>query len=201
MENNKISMDEKKLLLKGYNHRLNNDLQALLAFIKLQRRFDVDDDEIINSACVTIASISAVQNMIYNTEDSLNKISVGEFFEEFIKIINEYYSKFNINFSYELKTNLLLNPKKVFHLMFLINEMINLSLNFSFNDEIEGKIGWNLQKDGEECVLQYSDNGSGIKETISGTDYRAMLFGQLIKQIDGNLESSDDNNISIRFNQ
>lgn len=196
-----INMDEKKLLLKGYNHRLNNDLQALLAFIKLQKRFGVDKDEIINSSCVTIASISSIQNMIYKTEDSENKISIGESFEEFTKIINEYYSTSNIKFSYELKTDFLSNPKKVYHIIFLINEMINLSMDFSFNDESERKISWNIHKEGEECVLQYSDNGSGIKETISGSDYRAMLFGQLVKQIDGNLESSDDSNISIRFNQ
>ena len=159
-----ISTDEKKHLLKEYNHRLNNDLQALLAFIKLQRRFDVDDDEIINSSFVTIASISAIQNMIYNTENSENKISIREFSEEFTKIINEHYAKFNIKFSYEIKTDFLLNPKKVFHLMFLLNEMINLTIHYSLNEEKDGKIIWNIQKEGDECVLHYCDNGMGIKK-------------------------------------
>ena len=50
MENTNLSPDEKRSLLKEYNHRINNDLQALLAFIKLQRRFGIDNDEIINSS-------------------------------------------------------------------------------------------------------------------------------------------------------
>ena len=85
--------------------------------------------------------------------------------------------------------------------MFLLNEMINFSIDFSLNDNLEKKISFNLEKTGEECLLTYSDNGSGIKDTISESNSRNLLFEQLIKQIDGTLESSDENSIvSIKFN-
>lgn len=200
MENTNLSPDEKRSLLKEYNHRINNDLQALLAFIKLQRRFGIDNDEIINSSCVSIASISAIQNMMYDTDDDKNYISTRGFFEDFIKILNEYYSKFNIQFSNEIKTDFYIHPKKMFHLMFLINEMINLSINFSFEESTQNQISFNLEKNEDKCLLTYSDNGSGIKETISESSRRTVLFEQLIKQIDGTLESSDSNSIiSIEF--
>ena len=64
MENANFNPDEKRLLLKDYNHRLNNDLQAVLAFIKLKKRFGIDDDEIVTFSCVSIASLSAIQNLI-----------------------------------------------------------------------------------------------------------------------------------------
>lgn len=84
--------------------------------------------------------------------------------------------------------------------MFLINEMINLSLDFSFKENDEKKINFNLEKNGEECSLIYSDNGSGFKESLKESDFRNLLFDQLVKQIDGNLESSDNNSIvSIKF--
>ena len=195
-----LNHEEKKLLLKDYNHRINNDLQALLAFIKLQRRFGIDKDEIINSSCVTVASISAIQNIMYNTEHEENFISINEFCEEFMRILNEYYSEFNIGFSYEIENDFYIRSKKVFHFMFLINEMINLSLNFSFKENDEKKINFNLEKNGEECSLIYSDNGSGFKESLKESDFRNLLFDQLVKQIDGNIESSDNNSIvSINF--
>lgn len=41
MENANFNPDEKRLLLKDYNHRLNNDLQAVLAFIKLKKDLEL----------------------------------------------------------------------------------------------------------------------------------------------------------------
>lgn len=201
MENVNLDSDEKRLLLKEYNHRVNNDLQVLLAFIKLQKRLGIDKDEIINSSCISIASISLIQNMMYKTDNSKNYISIDEFINDYIIILNDNYSEFNIDFYNEIENDFIMNPKKVFHIMFLLNEMINFSIDFSLNDNLEKKISFNLEKTGEECLLTYSDNGSGIKDTISESNSRNLLFEQLIKQIDGTLESSDENSIvSIKFN-
>lgn len=195
-----INPDEKRLILKDFNHRINNDLQALLAFIKLKRRFEIDEGEIINFSCVSIASISAIQNLMYSSNHEENYISAHGFFEEFIKILNDHYSKFNIGFSNEMESDFQMNPKKMFHIMLLINEMINISIDFSFDMTSDNKISFNLEKHGDECLLTYSDTGSGIKEKVSESDLRTVLFEQMIKQIDGTLESSDDNStISIKF--
>ena len=105
MENSNLTSDEKRLILKDYNHRLNNDLQALLAFIKLKKRFEIDNDEIINFSYVSIASISAIQNMMYYADNEDNLISVNGFFEDFIKILNDYYFKSNIQFSNEIEND------------------------------------------------------------------------------------------------
>ena len=196
---NWLTPDEKRLLLKNFNHRLNNDLQEVLALIKLKKRFNIDKDEIINFSCVSIASMSSIQNLMYNTNHESDYISTSEFFDDFVKILNDYYSKSNIEFSNEIE-DFYASPKKVFQLMLLVNEMVSLSLDFSFNEDLEKKISFNLEKIGEEGLLTYSDNGSGIKEIISGSDIRAVLFEQLIKQIDGTLESSDsDSVISVKF--
>ena len=194
-----LSPDEKRLLLKKYNHRLNNDIQALLAFIKLQKRFGIDNDEIINSSCVTIASISSIQNMIYRTDNEENLISINDFFVDFMKIINDYYSAFNIIFFNETEKDFYLDSKKVFQIMFLINELINFSINFSFKDNNEHKITFNLEKKGDGCLLTYSDNGSGIKEKVSESNNRTILLEQSIKQIDGTLDYSNNNIITINF--
>lgn len=191
--------DEKRLILKEYNHRLNNDLQSLLAFIKIQRRFEIADDEILNFTSISIASISAIQNLMYDA-DGENLISTTGFFENFIKILNDQFSKTDTIFSFEIKEDFLLNPKLMFELMFLINELVNQSFAFSFEDDSQNRISFRLEKIEDECLLTYSDNGSGIKDVISESDIRGLLFDQLLKQIDATLESSDDNStISIKF--
>lgn len=199
MENeSNLNSDEKRALLKKYNHRINNDLQALLGFIKLQNRFGIDKDEIITSSCVSLASMSVIQNLMYKTDEGEDLISANEFFEDFVKILNEYYP--GIGFSSEIEENLDMNPKKLFHLMFLINEMTNLSTDFSFEGDAGNEISFKIERNGEECLLTYSDNGSGISETVSESSMRTLLFQQLIKQIDGNLQDPDDNStVPIEF--
>ena len=193
-----IESDERRLILKEYNHGLNNDLQALLAFIKLQKRFGIDSAKIINFSYVSIASISAIQNQMYNSEDAESKIGADEFFREFIKILEDYYAKANVIFSYEIENDFLMNPKKMFHLMLLLNEMVNLSLDGA-EDALEKKISFNLEKTGDECILNYSDNGLKIKDNLSESDINKILFDQLVKQMEGSLESSGEDSLSIKF--
>lgn len=198
MENINVKPDEKRLLLKDYNHRINNDLQALLAFIKLQKRFGIDDGEIVNFTCVSIASISSIQNLMYYSHSDENLISVSGFFEDFVKILDDHYSKYNVRFSNKNENDFQMMPKKIFHLMFLASEIVNLSIA-SFKDDLDHEISFHIEKIGDECLFTYLD-GSDIKLTMSQSDSRNILIEQLIKQIGGTLQSDDDSIISIKFN-
>ena len=194
---NNLNSNEKKILLKEFNHELNNNLQFLLAFIKLQKRFGIDDDEIINSTCVSIASISLIQNKKYNLD---GLILIKDFFKDYLGILNEYYSKFNIDFSIEIEEDFYLKTKKLFHLISLINELINLSIDYTFNNSIENKISINIKRNLDDGLLVYSDSGLGIKKFLSSSNLRKSLIEQLIKQIDGSLEFSDDDSLfTIKF--
>ncbi|WP_407375365.1 histidine kinase dimerization/phosphoacceptor domain -containing protein [Methanobrevibacter sp.] len=191
MENANLNPDERRAVLKQFNHRINNDLQALLAFIKLKQRFGVDNAEILNFSSVSIASISAIQNQMYYADDE-SEISAGEFLNEFKKVLDDNYSRSNVEFSYNIKSDFSMHPKTIFHMMFLLNEMVSLTLS---TGECT-KIGFELEKNENDCILTYSD--TGIKETLSGSDMRKLLFEQSLKQIRGIL-LSDNPVISIRF--
>lgn len=197
---NNLNSNEKKILLKEFNHELNNNLQFLLAFIKLQKRFGIDDDEIINSTCVSIASISLIQNKKYNLDNEDGLILIKDFFKDYLGILNEYYSKFNIDFSIEIEEDFYSKTKKLFHLISLINELINLSIDYTFNNSIENKISINIKRNLDDGLLVYSDSGLGIKKFLSSSNLRNSLIEQLIKQIDGSLEFSDDDSLfTIKF--
>lgn len=197
---NNLNSNEKKILLKEFNHELNNNLQFLLAFIKLQKRFGIDNNEIINSTCVSIASISLIQNKKYNLDNEDGLILIKDFFKDYLGILNEYYSKFNIDFSIEIEEDFYLKTKKLFHLISLINELINLSIDYTFNNSIENKISINIKRNLDDGLLVYSDSGLGIKKFLSSSNLRNSLIEQLIKQIDGSLEFSDDDSLfTIKF--
>lgn len=189
--------DEKRAVLKKFNHRLNNDIQALLAFMKLQKRFGIDDEEIVNFSYVSIASVSAIQNLMYYSDDGL--VGSGEFFGEFIKILNDHYIRSGIAFSNESEADVRIKPKETFHLMMLLNEMIDLSMEFSFSEVSSKKITFKTEEVDGGCLLTYSDNGSGIAPVLSESKMRKILFDQLVNQIDGTAEYPDDNTVSIRF--
>lgn len=197
---NNLNSNEKKILLKEFNHELNNNLQFLLAFIKLQKRFGIDNNEIINSTCVSIASISLIQNKKCNLDNEDGLILIKDFFKDYLGILNEYYSKFNIDFSIEIEDDFYLKTKKLFHLISLINELINLSIDYTFNNSIDNKIIINIKRNLDDGLLVYSDSGLGIKKFLSSSNLRKSLIEQLIKQIDGSLEFSDDDSLfTIKF--
>ena len=187
--------DEKRQVLRDFNHRINNDLNALLAFIKLQRRFEMDEGQIITSSCVVIASISTIQNMMYGSDDAENRISVAESFNEFKKILNDYY---DVQFTAQVEGDFSMNPKKMFHLLFLINEMVSLSNDISFNGAGDDRIDFRIEQNGGECILIYSDNGKSIGDAISKPDKRTILFEQLKKQIDATLDVNDSD-VCVKF--
>lgn len=195
-----MDADEKRLVLKDFNHRLNNDLQALLAFIKLQKRFGIDADEIIGFSYVSTASVSAIQNLMYYSNHEENFISTENFFNEFIKILNDYYARSGIEFVNESGEDFAIHPKKAFHLMLLINQMICLSVSSSLDGASDKHISFDLKKSGDECHLKYSDSGSGIGAVFGESEIHAMLFDQLVKQIEGTRNATDDDsNVSISF--
>ena len=181
-----MNQDEKRSLLREYNHRINNDLQALLAFIKLKRRFGVDNDEILNFSCVSISSVSAIQNMMYDSDDDESRIGTRGFFESLKKILDDHYARSNVQFINETTEDFLMNPKKMFHIMFLVNEMVAMSV-----DEAT-QISFGIEKDGDDAIINYSCDASmaGCGENI--------FFEQMIKQIDASPEYGDSS-VSIKF--
>ena len=178
--------DEKRSLLREYTHRINNDLQALLAFIKLKRRFGVDSEEIINFSCVSISSVSAIQNMMYDSDDDENRISARGFFKSLKKILDDHYARSNVRFVNETSEDFIINPKKMFHIMFLVNEMVAMSVGDA------SEINFGLERDGDEVILNYSSDTSmdGCGENI--------FFEQMIKQIDA-IPEYGNSTVSIRF--
>ena len=57
-----------------------------------------------------------------------------------------------------------------------------------------------MKKSGDECHLKYSDSGSGISGVFGESEIHAMLFDQLVKQIDGSQNpSGEDSAVSIIF--
>lgn len=190
-----LSGDEKREVIKKFNHRLNNDLQALMAFMKLQKRFGIDDEEIVNFSYVSIASISAIQNLMYNSKDDL--ICTRDFLNEFLKILNDHYMREGIAFSNDSEDDIRISPKAMFHLMMLLNEMIDLSFEFSFEGVTDKKISFRVEENGDECLLTYSDNGSGISQPLKDSEMRMLLFDQLVHQIDGTSEFVNCNTVSV----
>lgn len=79
-----------------------------------------------------------------------------------------------------------------------LEDLGNLSINFSFENDLENKISFNLEKTYDECLFNYFDNGFGIKEVISESSSRTIFVNQLIKQIEGTVQSHETF-ISIRF--
>ena len=77
----------------------------------------MDNDEILNFSCVSISSVSAIQNMMYDSDDDESRIGTAGFFESLKKILDDHYARSNVRFTNETADDFLMNPKKMFHIV------------------------------------------------------------------------------------
>lgn len=74
----------------------------------------MDNDEILNFSCVSISSVSAIQNMMYDSDDDESRIGTAGFFKNLKKILDDHYARSNVQFINETTEDFLMNPKRCF---------------------------------------------------------------------------------------
>lgn len=191
---NEMSSD-KDVLLKEVHHRVKNNLQILASLIRLQERFGIDPEEIVNSMQLSISSMALIHEKMYS-DKHFGDILASSFFESFKKNAEDLYGNMGIEFGFDVEEELYLSGNTITPLLLIENELIINSVKYAFPDNFEGekKIYSQLKTSTygtkHRGILFYHDTGVGIeKEEKKGNgNLGTMLLESLISQIDGEYE-------------
>lgn len=197
-------IEKQEVVLKECHHRIKNNLQILNGLIKLQKRFGLNHDEIINSTMVSISSIALIHKNMYSNDWDNDFVLVSDFFNDFMSSIDEFYGKLDINFSLDIKNDVSIHENKLSNLAIILNELIVNSIKYAFNESNndEDKISIMTYCEEGYFIFVYEDNGVGISEdSNSGTHLGFILIESIVNQIDGEykLISSDGFKFSVKF--
>lgn len=195
----KISLDEKKALLKEIHHRVKNNMALVSALLELQEQTSVDDkdQETFKTARSRIKSMALAHEALYQNE-SLSNLSLKAYIKQISQLTHRSFTnkESDINLKFDLEDTRLEMSKSI-PLGLIINEILINAHKHAFDDKENGYIKLGSSIRNNEVSIFISDNGVGMPENHNQmhTDSLGMtLIKKFSKQLkaDLSIESAED---------
>jgi len=191
--------ETQKALLREVNHRVKNNLTAILGLFSIEqaRTENKAYSAFINKFKGRISGLSAIHSLL--SESGWLSLNITHLCEQTIKasiscIPNSNFINFNVSHS-----TIKINTNQAHHLTLIINELITNSLQYGQNNKHEIRINVDIKKDKENVIITYRDTGKGYPKELIERDFSNTGVGfELIKGIvthslNGELQIYNDN--------
>ncbi|MBD3792370.1 MAG: hypothetical protein IE918_09575 [Campylobacterales bacterium] len=201
------ALQNKDTLLQEVHHRVKNNLQIILAMIRLQNN-DIEDpytkrtfEELENR----INAIAKTYSMLIENND-LENVDMEEYISILVTDLQYslphalHYNTSNIRIDTDI--DVILPLRQAVYIGIIINELITNSYKHAFSKEDSGEITIILKQHHEYYQLDYLDNGKGFDASLSHNSLGLKLIKSLISnQLDGKLilTSNAHTHYLIRF--
>ncbi len=206
-ENALIEADKSKtILFQEVHHRVKNNLQLIISFINLEKKFYKDNPEqIIQVTENRISSLALIHEKIYN-EDDMSYLEVNSFIDDLDDNLLVFSLHDDIEFKRIIDEDLRLSVDVMTPLSLIINELTTNSFKYAFDDEFVGKkeICKSFQlieeENGVYCEFKYSDNGKGLPEGYDINTSNSLgwtIIKSLSGQLDGEYMLFNDNGLNF----
>ena len=185
---------EKVLLLQEVHHRIKNNMSTIMSLLALQAG-TTDDQSIISAledARSRVQSMMVLYDKLYRSE-SMNELSLKEYLPP---LVYEIAAMFPGSERISVETfidEILLEPKKLFPLGIIVNELTTNSMKHAFTGRECGEITVSASSEHGRIMLTIQDNGIGFPESIhpdgSGKSggFGIRLVGILVNQLNGSI--------------
>ncbi|AXV17112.1 hypothetical protein CYG48_16290 [Neorhizobium sp. SOG26] len=173
------ALERNRFLLREIHHRVKNNLQAVLALIRLQP-MPVEAREDMSRR---VAAMIAVHEQIYRT-DQFERVEVAPYAE---RLVREIASSYDLPVAIELKLEpLTVDREQALPLGMIINEVVSNAFKYAFAGRTDGRLGVELHQDGDDFRLVIRDNGPGMDVTAEASGgMGSRLIASFVRQIGG----------------
>lgn len=204
-----IAIEETRLvgssaLLQESHHRIKNNLQAIISFIILQKKFiDLNEKEKINQILddiiARIKSIAAIHDLLARKKDYNSILNINYLIE---KVINYLNIDSRINFNLNLE-DILIPYNKATSIAIVINEIVSNSLKHAFNEKSTGTIEIKCIRKNKYIYITIADNGIGIEEDFEIKNNKSLGLS-IVKMIvehefKGDIDFVSDNGTRVKI--
>ena len=191
------SINEKDLLYKELNHRVKNNLQMILALIKLQ----ISKTKVSHTKGeleVTKHRINSISTLYekLNINSAEHNLSTLEYTQSIVQSFSPNFSK-DIDVIYDIQYNL--NVDSLVHFGLIINELVTNAMKYAFKESTQSdkQIRISLKKYDNIIVLAIEDNGVGYQEKRKGSLGLEIVNTLVTKQLLGNINIQSHNGTKI----
>jgi two-component sensor histidine kinase len=192
LEEQRILVRDKEILLKEIHHRVKNNLQIMSSLLNLQADSTKDPRlrELLNESKNRIRSMALVHERLYQSSD-MAYINYDEYLRKLLSHLARSYDRDDIRFVIDTG-NVLLNINAAITCGLIVNEIVSNALKHAFPGKREGTIRIRLKlQENMDATLVIHDDGVGIPPEIelkSPPTLGLQLIAELIEQIEGTLE-------------
>ena len=194
----KVKAEERKVLLKDLNHRVQNNMQTILSFITLQRDevLDKNTDHILTSLENRILATSELYALLEVKGES----SIVDIRKYFFSITDNLQKSFKRNeITVEINSIVSMNSEYAKYCGLIVNETVTNSFKYAFKHTKSGKIKIELEEKEKHYFLSISDNGSGFKEKFKNSSGMNILDTLVSIQLEGTLNIKQENGTKIEI--
>jgi len=161
----KKQADDLKTLMKEVHHRVKNNLQLIVAMLRMQHRTIEDKaaiEALVNSEN-RLHAIAVVHEKLYKSEN-ISSVLLKDYLQELIGELDKQFQ--NASKPIQLKiidnTNFATNLEKAIPIGLIVNELVTNSLKHAFTNLEQGQINLEISRIDNKYQLSIKDNGKGL---------------------------------------
>jgi PAS domain S-box-containing protein len=193
---------------KEIHHRVKNNLQVISSLLFLEAE-NFKDKEIVEAFLDSrnrVRSMALIHEELYQSGD-MSTIDFADYTQNLLDFLKKSYfmgsKEIKLNSKIE---NAYLNMDTAIPLGMIINELVSNSLKHGFPHTTKGNVNVTLCLDGNEFILEITDDGIGFPENIDFRQTNSLglqLVTTLVDQINGTieLERNGGTSFKIRFRE
>ena len=188
-----------KVLMKEVHHRVKNNLQLVVAMLRMQHRAIEDKaaiEALVNSEN-RLHAIAVVHEKLYKSEN-VSSVLLKDFLQELIDVFaKQYYNASKpVQFKILDNTNISTTLDTAIPIGLIVNELVTNSLKHAFTNLEQGQINLEISRIDNKYQLSIKDNGKGLPNGKLGENPKSLglrLVKLFAEQLDGTLQYSNNN--------
>jgi len=181
---------QKDLLMGEVNHRVQNSLQLVSGFLRLQARAsdDASLNTAIDEACRRISAVSLVHRRLYRA-DQIEFVDAARYLDELLDdLVSSLGADWGKQLVRDLEPAMLLNDRAV-ALGLIVTELVINANKYAYGGAA-GPLRITLTQEGNKLRLVVADRGIGRGGGRKG--FGSRMIEALVTQLHGTLDYQDD---------
>jgi chemotaxis family two-component system sensor kinase Cph1 len=191
LRENEQLIAQKDFLLREVNHRVQNSLSLVAAFLRMQgRNAGTETREALEQAQHRLMAVSLAHRRLYQ-DDSVEIIDLSRYLEE---LTSELLSAMDADWGKHITLDLapiLISTDRAVSAGLVVNELLTNIVKYAYHGA-PGPAFIRLEQHRNMLRLVVSDSGRGIGEEISGTGFGTKMLAVLIQQLQGTIDYEDN---------
>lgn len=203
VEMTQASLEQKELMMGEVHHRVKNNLQMIYAILDLQSRElkDPESVRLIEDSLNRINAISMIHQNLYQSEN-IRAVNIRSYLDELVHdlvrhFMNDHKRAIELHSDYE---DLNLDIETALPLGLIVAELVTNSCKYAFDTQIKPELYIRLKEEANQLVLTVSDNGTGKKDTGSGTHFGTKLIRSMSRKLNATmLETNSETGLKVEL--